>query len=140
MMKGQHLEKRNDLTSVEIQRAELTEFGAHRIGQGLIANKSVTSLILDFNPFGSDGAAGLCKGLTMNTTLSVLSLNYCGIGPEGAEAIGMALSTAPWEELHLNGNPIGGDGAAYLAKGLAHNSNLKLLSLQVRTLDFSFNK
>ena len=43
------------------------------------------------------------------------------------------MSHSMWKTLELNNNRLGSVGAASISKGLAHNTSLKQLALQVRT-------
>ena len=55
--------------------------GALQIGRSLEVgmNKTLSTLILDFNPLGSAGALSLCKGISTNSSLKVLSIRHCDI-------------------------------------------------------------
>lgn len=68
--------------------------GALYLGRALEVgmNKTVTTLILDFNALGSEGASALCKGIATNSSLQVLSLKHCSIDSMGGAPISAMLT------------------------------------------------
>eukprot|EP00985_Skeletonema_marinoi_P005287 scaffold2281_cov167-Skeletonema_marinoi.AAC.2 len=107
--------------------------GALHLGRSLEVgmNKTLTSLILDFNAVGSEGASALCKGIATNSSLTVLSLKHCNIDSKGGDPISamlmfkrLALTT-----LDLSGNCLGATGLVDLCKGLETNTSLTIFRL-----------
>ena len=111
--------------------------GALQIGRSLEVgmNKTLSTLILDFNPLGSAGAFALCKGLSTNSSLKVLSLRHCAItnSTEGDEPIFCAMLSfkrLALTTLDLSSNTLEGKGLKeQLCSGLEQNSSLTTLRL-----------
>ena len=66
--------------------------------------------------------------IVTSVTLTANPIHY--IIPH-VQVIGNTMAHSMWRELQLNNNRLGSVGAAALVKGLAHNSSLKQLALQV---------
>ena len=120
--------------------------GALQIGRSLEVgmNKTLSTLILDFNPLGSAGAFALCKGLSTNSSLKVLSLRHCAItnSTEGDEPIFCAMLSfkrLALATLDLSSNKLEGKGLKeQLCSGLEQNSSLTALRLadnNIREID-----
>lgn len=107
--------------------------GALHLGRSLEVgmNKTVTSLILDFNVLGSEGASALCKGIATNSTIAVLSLKHCNIDSTGGEPISamLAFKRLALTTLDLSGNNFVGFGLIQLCKGLQKNASLTTFRL-----------
>ncbi len=111
--------------------------GALHIGRSLEVgmNKTLSTLILDFNPLGSAGALALCKGISTNSSLKVLSLRHCAItnSTEGDEPIFSAMLSfkrLALATLDLSSNRLEGKGLKeQLCSGLEQNSSLTALRL-----------
>ena len=99
---------------------------------------TVTTLTLEWNEaLGAEGAIAIGNALLHNRALRVLGLERTAIDDMGATAIGSALRDAialPLEELRLEGNAIGHDGAASLAAALEGNTRLRTLNLALNPL------
>ena len=95
-----------------------------------LEESTIGELFLDGNTVGDRGAASLA-GLVERSRLSRLSLVDNSVTDAGAYRLADA---ARWSEtlhaLDLDGNPIGADGAVYLAEALAYNRALRVLSLR----------
>ena len=103
-------------------------------------NKTITTLILDFNSLGQRGISSLCKGLGTNSSLKVLSLKHCGIDPMGGDPIASMLTfiRLALTTLDLSSNNIGGIGLNALCRGLEKNTSLtsfRLADNNVRQTD-----
>lgn len=111
--------------------------GALQIGRSLEVgmNKTLSTLILDFNPLGSAGALSLCKGISTNSSLKVLSIRHCDItnSTEGDEPIFCAMLSfkrLALATLDLSSNRLEGKGLKeQLCSGLEQNSSLTTLRL-----------
>lgn len=122
------------LQYLDLSQNDIRHQGALHIGRSLEVgmNKTLATLVLDFNPFGSQGAFALCKGLSTNSSLKVLSLRHCDINPVGGEPIFrsmLSFKRLAWTTLDLSGNNLGGRGLKELCSGLEHNSSLSILRL-----------
>jgi hypothetical protein len=107
--------------------------GALHLGRALEVgmNKTVTTLIMDFNALGSEGVAALCKGIATNSSLKVLSLKHCNIDSMGGDPISAMLTfkRLALTTLDLSGNRVGGMGLNGLCKGLERNASLTTFRL-----------
>ena len=111
--------------------------GALHIGRSLEVgmNKTLATLILDFNPLGSAGALALCKGISTNSSLKVLSLRHCDItnSTDGDEPIFCAMLSfkrLALTTLDLSSNSLEGKGLKeQLCSGLEQNSSMTTLRL-----------
>jgi Ran GTPase-activating protein (RanGAP) involved in mRNA processing and transport len=122
-------------------------------------NKTITSLILDMNAFGSNVTAvrSMADGVRSNTILQYVALESCGMDDQGISALAgclgfrgssllelglcgnkitsvgvpalVAMNTVT--KLNLSRNPIGSEGTTILADALGHNAmpSLKRLIL-----------
>ena len=80
-------EQKIDINFFELLECGVGPIGAKALGRGLSCgmNKSVLTLILDYNPnLACIGTVALCEGLKSNSSLKKLSLKRCGIGISGA--------------------------------------------------------
>eukprot|EP01065_Artemidia_motanka_P035846 TRINITY_DN43736_c0_g1_i1.p1 TRINITY_DN43736_c0_g1~~TRINITY_DN43736_c0_g1_i1.p1 ORF type:complete len:1482 (+),score=398.89 TRINITY_DN43736_c0_g1_i1:377-4447(+) len=84
------------------------------------------------NPLGDTGAEGVAALLHFSRTLTALRLPHAGIGDKGAATLASALSVtaAPVRELDLDGNAIGNDGGAAIARSLSFCTCLSTLTLE----------
>lgn len=121
------------LEYLELNNNDIGSEGARSLGRSLCVgmNRTLTTLVLDFNPLGSDGVAALCKGLSTNSTLQKLSLKHCNIDEVGGRPIGEMLSFKKSQlvSLDLTSNMIGGSGLIAFCDGLGANASLKTLRL-----------
>lgn len=121
-----------------LQYLELTDnaighVGAAALGRSLCVgmNRTLATLILDFNRFGLAGVQHVCKGLSTNSTLKKLSLKYCNIDERGGTPIGEMLSfrRSGLISLDITSNSIGGTGLKDICAGLRANTALKTFRL-----------
>lgn len=131
-----HLEKRADLTTIELLDNDLTTAGCMRIGTGLSFNKALTTLKISHNDIGDEGVLALCQGLAFNHVLQNLVLEFCGIGSDAGVALGRTVATSTGlTELLLNGNKVGSVGAIKMMIGIASSKALKRLELRNNHVD-----
>lgn len=119
---------------LELMDNDIGPSGAHAIGRALSVgmNKTLTSLVLDFNrTLQSAGVELLCKGLATNSSLKKLSLKHCGIDEQGGAPIAKMLmfKRLGLISLDLTGNSLKAVGLIDLCDGLMVNSSLKTLRL-----------
>ncbi len=100
-------------------------------------NKTLSSLILDFNRFGTPGVEALCKGLSTNSTLKKLSLKHCDIDEEGGSPIAKMLlfKRLALQHLDLTCNQLGGAGLTSICTGLIDNTSLKSFRLAENSIN-----
>ena len=140
--------------------SDLTSAGSAALASAVSApGGTIASLTLDWNLLGDEGATALGRAVAGNQRLRTLGLERCGIGDVGAEALARALGAlapdAPpgggpafddaglpiplppipeLRELRLEGNAIGPDGAASLARALRRNARLETLTLALNPI------
>jgi len=121
------------LQFLDLSDNHIGKIGALHLGRALEVggNKTVTTLIMDFNPLGSEGASSLCKGIATNSSLEVLSLKHCNIDSMVGEPIAAMLTfkRLALKTLDLSGNSLGGLGLNRLCKGLEQNWSLTTFRL-----------
>ena len=98
--------------------------------ESLVANTTLTSLLLSGKDIGHSVAVSLCKVLSSNTTLSHLNLTSNEIGDSGADSLSKALTVnTTLTHLKLFRNKIGCSGASSFSKALLVNTTLTHLEL-----------
>lgn len=121
------------LEFLELPNNGIGRDGCHALGRSLCVgmNKTLSTLILDFNRIGTNGVAALCKGISTNSTLKKLSLKHCNIDEHGGKPIGEVLSfkKTALQQLDLTSNLLGGIGLSDICTGLSDNTSLKTLRL-----------
>lgn len=124
------------LTAVAIQGDRITKVGCDSMTIGLITNRSLQELRLDYCEGLDDRAVkSLVNGVGLHPYLMTLSLKFCSFGPLGARYLGRMLSKcAPGESalsrLYVQGNCILPEGLEALATGIA--STVTLIELDLR--------
>uniref|UniRef100_A0A8C8B1I7 Leucine rich repeat containing 45 n=1 Tax=Otus sunia TaxID=257818 RepID=A0A8C8B1I7_9STRI len=114
------------------QGNNLRTLGAEALGKLLRQNKSIRSLILEWNSLGAweEGFSFFCQGLGANNSLQQLDLRNNQINHQGAGELAMALKqNASLQELDLRWNNIGLLGGRALLNCLHSNKTLKRLEL-----------
>lgn len=122
------------LEYLELMDNGIRRDGCASLGRSLCVgmNKTLATLVLDFNPVGSDGVAALCKGISTNSTLKKLSLKHCIIDERGGRPIATMLGFKRLAllSLDLTSNSLGGAGLLAICDGgLAINTSLKTFRL-----------
>ncbi|XP_064323242.1 leucine-rich repeat-containing protein 45 isoform X3 [Phalacrocorax carbo] len=110
----------------------LRTVGAEALGKLLRQNKSIRSLILEWNSLGvwEEGFSFFCQGLGANKFLQRLDLRNNQINHQGAGELAMALKqNTSLQELDLRWNNIGLLGGRALLNCLQSNRTLKRLEL-----------
>lgn len=121
----------------------------HAVGNTIEKNKTLLELSLTDVKIGKKGLAYIADSLSMNSTLKSLTLDrtvdsddpgYTGDDIEVGEAFGNALKTGSLgpegsglEVLDLGYNPIGSISVDLLVSGLAENTRLKYLNIDMCT-------
>jgi len=106
--------------------------GACDLSAALARNAGLEALYLSHNDIGDDGLSSLAQALQVKRNMKVLELGFNGITPRGAAALVHALWGYPTlEELFLDNNRLGDDGAKRLADCVA--------TIGLRHLEISFN-
>uniref|UniRef100_A0A8C4V573 Leucine rich repeat containing 45 n=1 Tax=Falco tinnunculus TaxID=100819 RepID=A0A8C4V573_FALTI len=115
------------------QGNNLRNVGAEALGKLLRQNKSIRSLILEWNSLGvwEEGFSFFCQGLGANNFLQQLDLRNNQINHQGAGDLAMALKQNFFAHLHmyLRWNNIGLLGGRALLNCLHSNKTLKRLEL-----------
>ncbi|KFQ58364.1 Leucine-rich repeat-containing protein 45, partial [Pelecanus crispus] len=120
------------VTSLDLKGNNLRTMGAEALGKLLRQNKSIRSLILEWNSLGAweEGFSFFCQGLGANSVLQRLDLRNNQISHQGAGDLAMALKqNASLQELDLRWNNIGLLGGRALLNCLHSNKTLKRLEL-----------
>nr|XP_009667111.1 PREDICTED: leucine-rich repeat-containing protein 45 [Struthio camelus australis] len=118
--------------SLDLKGNNLRIVGAEALGKLLRQNKSIRSLILEWNSLGmwEEGFSFFCQGLGANSFLQRLDLRNNQINHQGAGELAMALKqNASLQELDLRWNNIGLLGGRALLNCLQSNKTLKRLEL-----------
>lgn len=117
---------------MDLKGNNLRTTGAEALGKLLRQNKSIRSLILEWNSLGvwEEGFSFFCQGLGANNFLQRLDLRNNQINHHGAGELAMALKrNASLQELDLRWNNIGLLGGRALLNCLQSNKTLKKLEL-----------
>ncbi|NWW44357.1 LRC45 protein, partial [Pedionomus torquatus] len=118
--------------SLDLKGNNLRTVGAEALGKLLRQNKSIRSLILEWNSLGvwEEGFSFFCQGLGANNVLQRLDLRNNQINHQGAAELAMALrQNTSLQELDLRWNNIGLLGGRALLNCLHSNRTLKRLEL-----------
>ncbi|NWS46484.1 LRC45 protein, partial [Probosciger aterrimus] len=117
---------------LDLKGNNLRTMGAEALGKLLRQNKSIRSLILEWNSLGmwEEGFSSFCQGLGANSFLQRLDLRNNQINHQGAGELAMALKqNTSLQELDLRWNNIGLLGGRALLNCLHSNKTLKRLEL-----------
>lgn len=130
------------IQKLEIRDSALSAKGCEVLSKAMLRNnrtlKSLVTLRLDFNRFGSDGLLQIAHGLTNNRCVRRLSFGFCGVyGDKNAnDALHRILSNCfLLEALNLENNGLGTKGVIGLITGIA-----SLRSTTFRELNISSNQ
>jgi len=130
------------IAKLEIRDSALSASGCWLLSKALLLNnrtlKSLRTLRLDFNRFGSDGLLQIAHGLVHNRCVRRLSFAFCAIEGDktAADALHSILSNCfALEELNLENNALGSKGCVGLITGMA-----SLRSTTLKALDLSSNQ
>ncbi|NXJ94977.1 LRC45 protein, partial [Corythaixoides concolor] len=118
--------------SLDLKGNNLRTMGAEALGKLLRQNKSIRSLILEWNSLGvwEEGFSFFCQGLGANKFLQRLDLRNNQINHQGAGELAVALKqNVSLQELDLRWNNIGLLGGRALLNCLHNNKTLKRLEL-----------
>ncbi|KAM6403645.1 leucine-rich repeat-containing protein 45 isoform 2-T2 [Rhynochetos jubatus] len=118
--------------SLDLKGNNLRTAGAEALGALLRQNKSIRSLILEWNSLGvwEEGFSFFCQGLGANGFLQRLDLRNNQISHRGAGELAAALErNASLQELDLRWNNVGLLGGRALLGCLRSNKSLKRLEL-----------
>ncbi|NWS73197.1 LRC45 protein, partial [Crotophaga sulcirostris] len=118
--------------SLDLKGNNLRAVGAEALGKLLAQNKTIRSLILEWNSLGAleEGFFLFCQGLAGNPVLQRLDLRSNEISHQGAGELAMALrKNTSLQELDLRWNNIGLLGGRALLNCLHSNKTLKRLEL-----------
>ncbi|XP_003340325.2 leucine-rich repeat-containing protein 45 [Monodelphis domestica] len=110
----------------------LRAMGAEVLGKLLRQNKTLKSLVLEWNNLGiwEESFSLFCEGLGANTTLLQLDLRNNQVNHKGAEELAMALKkNSTLQELDLRWNNIGLLGGRAIMNCLPNNKTLRKLEL-----------
>uniref|UniRef100_A0A8C6JIF1 Uncharacterized protein n=3 Tax=Melopsittacus undulatus TaxID=13146 RepID=A0A8C6JIF1_MELUD len=117
---------------LDLKGNNLRTMGAEALGKLLRQNRSIRSLILEWNNLGmwEEGFSSFCQGLGANSFLQRLDLRSNQINHQGAGELAMALKqNASLQVLDLRWNNIGLLGGRALLNSLRSNKTLKRLEL-----------
>eukprot|EP01084_Bolivina_argentea_P198160 339409_1 len=130
------------ITKLEIRDSALSDTGCELLAKSMLIHnrklKTLVTLRLDFNRFGSDGLLQISKGLLHNRCIRRLSFAFCGIdGDKNANDAFHKILTNCFllEELNVENNRLGTKGCIGLITGI---SNIRSTTFQ--TLNISSNQ
>ncbi|XP_077322463.1 NACHT, LRR and PYD domains-containing protein 12-like isoform X2 [Lithobates pipiens] len=105
-----------------IDMCELTPLSCNGLQSVLIANRSITKLVLSRNPLGDSGIKHIFKGLKHpNCTLKELSINMCELTRLSCNGLQSVLfANRSLTKLDLSWNHLGDSGIKQIFKGLKH--------------------
>ncbi|XP_059587866.1 leucine-rich repeat-containing protein 45 isoform X2 [Alligator mississippiensis] len=118
--------------SLDLKGNNLQAVGAEALGKLLQQNKSIQSLVLEWNSLGvwEEGFSLFCQGLSANRSLQRLDLRNNQINHEGAGELAAALKgNSSLQELDLRWNNVGLLGGRALLNCLHSNRTLRRLEL-----------
>ncbi|OXB81107.1 UNVERIFIED_CONTAM: hypothetical protein H355_005037 [Colinus virginianus] len=118
--------------ALDLKGNNLRTTGAEALGKLLRQNKSIRSLILEWNSLGvwEEGFSFFCQGLGENNSLQRLDLRNNQINHHGAGELAVALKqNTSLQKLDLRWNNIGLLGGRALLNCLQSNKTLKKLEL-----------
>lgn len=110
----------------------LTDAHAHLVAEALRRNVGLEHFNFKGNELTSAGLGSLTEALMTNRTLRSLDLGNNNLDADGARQLGTLLraETSVLERLNVENNPMGSEGARYVAEALAVNGALTSLSLR----------
>ncbi|XP_051851288.1 leucine-rich repeat-containing protein 45 isoform X2 [Antechinus flavipes] len=117
---------------LDLKGNNLRAMGAEALGKLLRQNKSIQSLVLEWNNLGmwEESFSLFCEGLRANTTLQQLDLRNNQINHKGAEELAMALkNNSTLQDIDLRWNNIGLLGGRAIVNCLSNNKTLRKLEL-----------
>ncbi|XP_067860246.1 leucine-rich repeat-containing protein 45 [Heptranchias perlo] len=120
------------IQALDIKGNNLRTVGAEALGKLLRQNKSLKSLILEWNALGmwEEGFCVFCEGIRANKFLKHLDLRNNQINHQGVGELAMALKhNDTLEELDLRWNNVGLLGGRALLSALQQNKTLVRLEL-----------
>ena len=146
------------LQNLDLEGNGIRDEGAKALAEGLIVHSTLQTFNLSSNQIGDEGATAIAEALKNNANLLTLDLCQNRIRKDGATAIAEALTSTSqglWkflsndkfkvdretdtvkefsvnstlQELNLDFNSIGDEGASALAEALEFSSTLQILSL-----------
>ncbi|XP_074080953.1 leucine-rich repeat-containing protein 45 [Macrotis lagotis] len=120
------------LRYLDLKGNNLRAIGAEALGKLLRQNKSIQSLILEWNNLGmwEESFSLFCEGLGANTTLLQLDLRNNQINHKGAEELALALkNNSTLQEIDLRWNNIGLLGGRAIVNCFSNNRTLRKLEL-----------
>ncbi|NXU53908.1 LRC45 protein, partial [Turnix velox] len=118
--------------TLDLKGNNLRTVGAEALGKLLSQNKSIRSLVLEWNNLGvwEEAFSFFCQGLAANSVLQRLDLRNNQIDHQGAAELAMALKqNITLQELDLRWNNIGLLGGRALLNCLHSNRTLRRLEL-----------
>lgn len=98
--------------------------GAEAVSEFLRYNRVLTHLNIGDTGIGKEGFEYIIQGIAHNDVLVFLDISNNGLGYAGIEGFCQSLLTTKLRELNLAGNRIGNKACEYLAKTLAHKSQV----------------
>ncbi|RNA27199.1 LRR and PYD domains-containing 5 [Brachionus plicatilis] len=104
----------NSVSKIVISDCLLDLDCVKKISTSLNSRIMLSSLCLDYNEFGDKGCHEVCKGLIGNRHLVMLSLNFCNLTYKSGEYLGDILATTAVKDIYLDGNNLRCHGAISL--------------------------
>ena len=129
----QYMRGTASVLTLELLECGITSLGCEFLGRLLSPefNNPLLTLKLDHNDIGNVGVSNLARGLGMNSVLKVLTMSYCGFDEEAARPLMHILiyQESAMQELDLQGNKLGTQGACLILHSLKINQSLNKLNI-----------
>jgi len=127
------LSNNTTLTSLSLWQNKIGDIGASALSQLLHKNQPPLELLdVSDNSLSDDGAVAIGNSLAGNMCLQLLYIFGNSIGSQGAQAIGRPLlsKNSTLEQIFLNDNKIGDEGAWQFAKAMQANGKIQRIDLR----------
>ena len=120
------------LKELNLLRCSIQSSDSVKLANALEENTTtkLNTLILSYNPIGSEGAVAFASMLAKNKSLAKLDMNDCSIYAEGAISLANAMvKNSVLTKFSISYSQIGSEGAMAFASMLKKNRSLKKLEL-----------
>lgn len=121
------------LHELGVRRCELTD-GACVVFANVLRNTTTALRVLNLSE-NTITAGGLTVVLGVVPTLTDLNISGNALGPAGGKVVAAYLVRSRLATLNMNNTSLGNDGLAFLARGIAASTTLKVLRIAENAID-----
>ena len=115
------------MVSIGMAKCKLGVEGAEALAELVWGIGSLTKVLVGYNSLGNEGATALCNALR-ESKVQELGLNSNGIGPDGAEAVAsLCTVSASMTRIDVRFNRLDAKDEAKLRKAVDGRSGLELM-------------